>query len=303
MMRREKLRNNVISLNKKQIQNDDYTSKAVNTNLPEKTSIISVTSGKGGVGKTNIVAGLGYALDQLGKKVLILDADLGLGNLDILLGLAPKYNLSHVIDGKEPISNIIVKGPGNSLILPAASGIQELTSLDKKQQDRIFTELDFLIGSIDILLIDTAAGISSNVMYFNAGANEIIVVATPEPTSITDAYALMKILSMKYSKRHFKLLINMASNKREAYQVYNHLSLVADTFLGITIDYFGYIISDTHVPRGVKRQEIFNKIYPDCQASKCIIDLSRKICDKRATRSINYKSKSFWKNLIYNKFD
>jgi flagellar biosynthesis protein FlhG len=174
------------------------------------TRVISVTSGKGGVGKTNIVANLGYAFARLGKKVLILDADLGLGNLDVLLGLAPKFNLSHVIMGEKSVNDIIVEGPGKMLILPASSGIQELTQLTQSQKVQILSELDQLMGAVDILFIDTAAGISSNVMDFNVTAHEIIVVVSPEPTSITDAYALMKVLALKYAQKCCKVIINLA---------------------------------------------------------------------------------------------
>jgi flagellar biosynthesis protein FlhG len=190
--------NNVISLIPKIADRKTVSPQEKGVNRRSNTRIIAITSGKGGVGKTSIVANLGYAFGQLGKKVLILDADLGLGNLDILLGLAPKYNLSHVITGEKNITEITLEGPGNIKILPASSGIQELTLLTTKQRDHILAELDLLIEPVDILLIDTAAGISSNVMHFNAAAQEIIVVVAPEPTSITDAYALMKVLSLNY---------------------------------------------------------------------------------------------------------
>ena len=202
------------------------------------TRVIAITSGKGGVGKTNIVANLGFALSKLGKKVVILDADLGLGNLDVLLGLAPKYNLSHVISGLKSFEEITLEGPGNMLILPASSGIQEMTRLTKDQKIRILTELDKFLEPVNILLVDTAAGISSNVMYFNSTAQEIIVVVSPEPTSITDSYALMKVLSVKYSARHFKLLVNNVSDNQEAREVFRQLRMVTDRFLDITIEYF-----------------------------------------------------------------
>jgi len=188
--------NRVINLSRKREERNQsflsQTPKKCNSN----TRVIAITSGKGGVGKTSIVGNLGYAFAKTGKKVLILDADLGLGNLDVLLGLAPKFNLSHVILGEKSIEEILIEGPGKMKILPASSGIQELTSLTKDQKVQILKQLDSLIGSVDVLLIDSAAGISSNVMDFNATAQEIVVVVSPEPTSITDAYALMKVLNM-----------------------------------------------------------------------------------------------------------
>ncbi|MBW2708821.1 MAG: AAA family ATPase, partial [Deltaproteobacteria bacterium] len=185
--------NKVISLTDRIAGRGGATEKNKSERRKPHTRVIAVTSGKGGVGKSNIVANLGFVISRLGKKVLILDADLGLGNLDVLLGLAPKYNLSHVITGAKTISEIVIEGPGKVKILPAPSGIQELSDLTDEQELRMFTALDSLIDSVDYFLIDTGAGISSNVMRFNSSAPEIIVVVSPEPTSITDAYALMKV--------------------------------------------------------------------------------------------------------------
>ncbi len=239
--------------------------------------VISVTSGKGGVGKTNIVANLAYSLQSLGKKVMIFDADLGLANLDVLLGLAPKFNLSHVISGEKSLAEVVVRGPGNMLILPASSGVQELTRLSAQQKIKILTDLDFIIDDIDFLLIDTAAGISSNVMDFNVTAQEIIVVVTPEPTAITDAYALMKVLSMNYSQKRCKMLVNQATNAKEADDIFRQLNLVAERFLDISIDYCGYILSDDKLVRGVKRQRIVTELFPETDASRCFHALARKI--------------------------
>ena len=199
---------------------------------PTYTRIITISSGKGGVGKTNIVANLGYALCRFGKRVLILDADLGLGNLDVLLGLTPEYNLSHVINGEKKLADIVVSGPGHLKILPAASGIQEMTALTQDERHMVFSQLDEFISDFDIMLIDTAAGISSNVLYFNINADENLVVATPEPTSITDAYALMKVLSVKYGSDHFKLVVNAVASEHEADEVFRQINLVADAKVG-----------------------------------------------------------------------
>jgi len=223
---------------------------------PERTRVIAVTSGKGGVGKTNIVANLGYAFARIGKKVLILDADMGLGNLDVLLGLAPKYNLSHVIMGQKSVSDIIVEGPGNMLILPASSGIQELTQLTQDQKVQILRELDEAIHSVDILFIDTAAGISSNVMDFNVTAQEIIIVVSPEPTSITDAYALMKVLSLKYAEKCCKVVVNLASTTQQGAEVFRQLNLVTERFLDMTIDYLGSVLFDAKMSKCVKQQKL-----------------------------------------------
>ena len=274
--------------------------------LPEgrrsNARVMAVTSGKGGVGKTNIVANLGYAFSRLGQKVLILDADLGLGNLDVLLGIAPKYNLSHVITGEKSISEIIVEGPGHMLILPASSGIQELTQLTQSQKIQILKELDKMIDSVDIFLIDTAAGISSNVMDFNVTAHEIIVVVSPEPTSITDAYALMKVLSLKYAEKCCKVIVNQAGTSQQGREVFRQLNLVAERFLDMTIDYLGSVLFDANITKGVKNQKLVSDLYPDARASKCFSDLARKILHSPATRIPTGNSNFFWHHLIETNF-
>lgn len=303
IMNQKDTSSNVISLARKIADKNATSVRRKNRNRKSNTRVIAITSGKGGVGKTNIVGNLGFALSQLGKKVLILDADLGLGNIDVLLGLAPKYNLSHVITGEKSISEIIMNGPGNMNILPASSGIQELTKLTKEQRIQILTELDSLIDTIDILLIDTAAGISSNVMYFNVSAQDIMVVVTPEPTSVTDAYALMKVLSLKYSEKHFNLLVNLASSKQDAHEVFKQLNLVAERFLDISIEYSGCVLFDENVTKGVRRQKIVSELYPDTRASRCYASLAKEICKLQAYHSPKEDTNFFWKDLIQNKFD
>ncbi|MBL0731457.1 MAG: MinD/ParA family protein [Desulfosarcina sp.] len=295
--------NKVISLARRISEKQNSEAARKNEKYKPETRVIAITSGKGGVGKTNIVANLGYALSCLGKKVLLFDADLGLGNIDVLLGLAPRYNLSHVIMGEKSIPEIIVDGPGNIKILPASSGIHELTNLSKEQQQKILSELNLLVDPVDILLIDTAAGISSNVIYFNVSAHEIMVVASPEPTSITDAYALMKVLSLKYSENHFKLLINSASSIDEADDVFRQLQLVANRFLDISIEYMGYVLYDKKVVRSVKQQKIVCEKYPGAMASVCFMELAKRICESPTPSLPDGSNRFFWKNLFMRKYD
>src|SRR3972149_3890999 len=180
------------------------------------TRVIAVSSGKGGVGKTNSVVNLAIAFSRLGKKVLLLDADLGLGNLDVLLGLAPRYNISHLLSGEKTIGEVLVEGPEGIMILPASSGVHELTNLGAEERIALASHLESLGEGFDILIIDTGAGISNNVLFFNSSAQEIVVVVTPEPTSITDAYALMKVMFQRHGERRFKLLVNTVKSTREA---------------------------------------------------------------------------------------
>ena len=262
------------------------------------TRIISITSGKGGVGKSNIVVNVGFVLSRLGKKVLILDADLGLGNLDVLLGLTPKYNLSHAVLGTRSISEIALKGPGNTMILPASSGVQELAQLTDEQRANFLTSIDSVMDDVDVLLIDTGAGISSNVMYFNSNAREILVVVTPEPTSITDAYALMKVLSLNYSQSRFKLVVNFAKNSREAEDVYQQIKLVADRFLNITIEYVGFVLVDQQVKEGVRRQKIVAQMKPDSAASRCFVSVAKTLLNTSPPDLPGKRSRSYWRDLF-----
>ena len=289
---------NVIRLSDRVARNKRIHRNRSEPDRPPHARVIAVTSGKGGVGKTNIVANLGYAFTRLGKKVLILDADLGLGNLDVLLGLAPKYNLSHVIMGEKSINDIIVEGPGKMLILPASSGIQELTQLTQDQKVQILSELDQVIDTVDIFFIDTAAGISSNVMDFNVTAHEIIVVVSPEPTSITDAYALMKVLSLKYAEKCCKVIVNLADTSQQGREVFRQLNMVTERFLDMTIDYLGSVLFDANITQGVKHQKLVSELYPDTQASRCFTDLARKIFISSPNHVPTGDSNFFWHHLI-----
>ena len=286
----------IISLNRKRRQKQAMRKKSEMLNPHAR--VIAITSGKGGVGKTNIVANMGYALGKLGQRVLVFDADLGLGNLDVLLGLTPRYNLSHVIEGTKRLSEIVVNGPGNLKILPASSGIHEMTKLTSAQKIEIFNELNALLSQYDIVLIDTAAGISSNVLYFNASANEIMVVVTPEPTSITDAYALMKVLSVKYQEKHFRLLVNMAKSTREADDVSRQLCLVADRFLDVSIEYFGSVLTDDNVKSGVRRQKVVSEMAPMTQASRNFAHLAQKLARSEPMIPRTVNRPLIWQDIV-----
>jgi len=247
--------------------------------------VISVTSGKGGVGKSNVVSNLAIALSVQGKKVLVIDADLGLGNLDVLLGLSPVYNLNNVLNGEKTIAEILVDGPAGIKIIPAGSGVQEFTSLGQHEKLKLLDELDMLEEKFDIMIVDTEAGISENVTYFAVAAQEIIVVVTPEPTSITDVYALIKLLSTKYSEHHFKVLVNMAKDSEDALEVFRKLANVAGRFLDISLDYLGCVVKDEKVVEAVKRQRAVSELFPDSEAAACFVTLAKRVIENtRQTR-------------------
>jgi flagellar biosynthesis protein FlhG len=265
------------------------------------TRVIAVASGKGGVGKTNIVANVGYALSRMGKKVLLLDADLGLGNIDILLGIAPKYNLSHVLMGKKSIEDIVVQGPAGMTIIPAASGLQEMTQLTKDQQLFVLRELEKYIVNFDVFLMDTAAGISSNVLSFNASAHDVVVIVSPEPTAITDAYALIKILSHRYDVKKFNLIVNMASSEVEGEEIFRQLTLVTDRFLDIGVLYCGCILKDKRVTSSVKQQKLVSEIYPDSISARCFRVIAGKYVESEEKNPKSSYAPFNWHKLLNTK--
>lgn len=261
--------------------------------------VISVTSGKGGVGKTNIVGNLAIAFRRLGKSVLILDGDLGLANIDIIFGLNPTYNIKHVINGQKGLAEVIVEGPEEIRIIPAGSGLQQLVHLTQGQKLNLLNEFDTLDEDFDIFLIDTGAGISSNIIYFNMAADERIVVATSEPTSITDAYALIKVMFTKHGTRTFKLLVNMVDYTEEARSVYENLSNAVVRFLReISLEYVGFIPRDGNLEKAVRQQCAVIQRYPDSASSKGFCELARCLLASSANVVQDGNIKFFWRKLI-----
>ena len=262
--------------------------------------VISVTSGKGGVGKSNVVSNLAIALSAQGKKVLLIDADLGLGNLDVLLGLSPQYNLNDVLNGDKSIMDILIDGPAGIKIIPAGSGVQELTSLGQHEKLKLLDELDMLEEQFDIMIVDTEAGISENVTYFTVAAQEIFVVVTPEPTSITDVYALIKLLATRYSEHHFKVLVNMAKDSEEALEVFRKLANVAGRFLDISLDYLGCVVKDEKVVEAVKRQKAVTELFPDSEAAHCFNTLAKRVIENKRQSRVKGNIQFFFRRMLEN---
>ena len=260
--------------------------------------VLAVSSGKGGVGKSNVVINLALAFDRMGLKVLIMDADLGLANIDVLLGLTPKYNLSHVLSGHKQLEEVLVDGPGGIKIMPSGSGVQELTKLTDEQKLILLELLEGLETDIDILLIDTSAGISDTVLYFNLAAHEKIVIVTPEPTSLTDAYALIKVLYSKHGERHFGILVNASTNELTGKTIFAKISKVADHFLdGLSLDYLGTIPHDTSVTKSVLRQRALLDLFPDTPAARAFVQVAEHI--RKTPPFMNQGTiQFFWKRLL-----
>jgi flagellar biosynthesis protein FlhG len=256
--------------------------------LPKKDSgtgirVISVTSGKGGVGKSNVVVNLAVALVNEGKRVLVIDADLGLGNIDVLLGLRPTHTLNDVLSGNMRLADIMVEGPAGIRLVPAGSGVQKFTSLDREARLRLMDELESLEEDFDILIIDTESGISENVTYFNVAAQEILLVVSPDPTSIADVYALTKLLATGFEERHFKVLVNMARDTHDGLQVFKRLSSVVNRFLDVSLDYVGCVVLDRRLAEAVRRQKSVVELYPLAAATHCFNTLARHLVEHPVT--------------------
>lgn len=238
---------------------------------------ICITSGKGGVGKTSITVNLAMSLLKEGKKVLIIDGDLGLANVDIFIGLNPKTSIREVVQhGYDP--KVSVCFPRNGLgVLPAASGVPEMVSLGPEEQERLEGYFIDLFKDFDVVLIDTAAGIGASVIWFNTFVRSNIIVITPEPTSITDAYALIKVLSKKFNRTNFQIVVNMVENDNESRIVFAQFSKVAESFLGVKLNYLGGLLVDPIVSKAVREQQPFFESAPRAKISTALKRIALKI--------------------------
>ncbi|MDR1036500.1 MAG: MinD/ParA family protein [Deltaproteobacteria bacterium] len=246
--------------------------------IPRSPRVIAVSSGKGGVGKSNLTLSLALALASLKKKVLIWDADLGLANTDVLLGIRTRYTIHDWLKGSKTLEEIVIDVPGGISILPAASGILELSDITREEKERLISDFKGWRGDLDFMLIDTAAGIGQNVIFFNLVASEHIVVLTNEPTSITDAYAFIKSLATKHRQTGFYILPNMVADLHEAKKVFKLLADVAGKHLPqVSLDLAGFVPRDDAVPDAVRRQSPFFSLYPASEASRKVLETARRL--------------------------
>ncbi|HBY20228.1 MAG: hypothetical protein A2Y24_08860 [Clostridiales bacterium GWE2_32_10] len=257
--------------------------------------VVAITSGKGGVGKTNVALNLAIEFNASGKKVIILDGDLGLANIEVLLGTMPKYNLSDVIFGRKIITDIITEGPNDVKFISGGSGIGELTRLTEIQIKNFAQNLNLLDKIVDIIIIDTGAGISDTVMTFLSIADEVILVTTPEPTAITDAYALLKVFSdkVKGNDINIKLVVNRVRDEREGHRVYEKIKKVTDKFLNINMENIGSLPDDENLEKSVRRQQAVIVRYPKSDVSKALKNVSEKILDIKGDVNSNKGLKMF----------
>ncbi|MDH3355054.1 MAG: MinD/ParA family protein [Chromatiales bacterium] len=245
------------------------------SNLPVR--VITVMSGKGGVGKTNISVNLALALRESGDRVILWDMDLGLANVDILLNLKVSTDLSHVLNGEKSISEVIIEGPNGLLIVPGASGDADLANIDEKGRKHLIDAIEELTQQTDWLIIDSGAGISENVLAFAASMDEIILATTPEPTAVIDAYAVIKQLAEIAPSVQIHLVVNMVKNRRDFVITEKNLSVAARNFIGSKIENSGFIPYDSHVGHAVRRRTPFFLEYPKCNAAIAIQSLAKNI--------------------------
>jgi flagellar biosynthesis protein FlhG len=244
------------------------------------TRVIAVTSGKGGVGKSTLVANLGVHYARQGLNVIVVDGDLGLANLDLLLNLDPPYTLNHVIEGQKTLEEIIVTGPYGLRIIPGASGLSGLANLEPTAMQRLLLEIARVGATADLMIIDTSAGIGQHVIHFAVAASEILIVATPEPTSITDAYAIIKVIWQQSSDAAFNLIINRARTREAAESASLQLRSVARRFLKVDIQDLGHLPDDDNVGRAVRSQEPLVLAHPGTPASRALEAVAARILDQ-----------------------
>jgi flagellar biosynthesis protein FlhG len=263
-----------------------------------QTRTISITSGKGGVGKTSIVCNLATCLARMGQNVLILDGDLGMANVDIMFGLRTRYSIKELLNGSKKIDDVIAQVDQKIWVIPGGSGFNELQNLSDREKRILLDQMSSLKQHFDYMLVDTSPGIDNNVMYFNTSAQEIYVVVTPDPSSFTDAYALIKVLNTYYREKRFSIIANQVRDEQEGLAVFQRLSDVSQKFLYISLDYMGSIPNDVGVRRATKSQQIFVKALPETTATQAIKKIADKINHTQNLGQIKGGIQFFWEQLM-----
>jgi len=255
----------------------DQASGLRNMSLAKKTKVVAVTGGKGGVGKTSVSLNTAIAIAQTGKNVLVLDADLGLANCDVMLGLRVEKNLSHVLSGECELDDILVEGPYGIKIVPATSGSIDMVELSPAQHAGLIRAFSEMRTAVDVFIVDTAAGISDMVLSFSRASQEVLVVVCDEPTSITDAYALIKVLNRDHDVSKFKVVANMVRTLKEGQDLFKKLSMVTDRFLDVTLELTAIIPFDDNLRKAVRRQRAIVDAFPRSPSAVAFKTLAAKI--------------------------
>lgn len=262
--------------------------------VPNGTRVIAVTSGKGGVGKSSFAVNCALALSKYKQRVIILDADLGLANVDIILGINPQYNLSHVIAGEMPLSEIIFNGPRGIKIIPGGSGMYHLANLKDWQLESFLAKLSHLDGMADYLIVDTGAGLSKTVLSFVLSSDEVFLLTTTEPTAMTDAYGLVKTIHAEKYQGRIKLIVNRVPSEVEAKIAYSKLNIALERFLHYSIDYLGHLQEDPRVAQSVKEQQPYVLSYPHTVAANDINTIAERIIKRDDTDYSGHTVKDFF---------
>ena len=239
--------------------------------------VIAVSGGKGGVGKSNIAVNLSIALSELRRRVVLLDADLGLANVDVLLGIKATHTLADVLAGTHSLRDVLVTGPAGLRIVPASSGVQRMAELSSSEHAGLINAFNELSDQVDVLVVDTAAGISDTVVSFVRAANEVIVVVCDEPSSITDAYALIKLLNVEYGMQRFRVVANMTRTPQEGLSMFNKLNGVCERFLDVSLQFVGQVPFDETVRKAVQKQKAILDFAPNSKAAQAIRQIAQQV--------------------------
>jgi len=243
---------------------------------PKRARTVAITSGKGGVGKSTVSVNLAVQLARMGRRVVLLDADLGTANDDVLCNVMPGCHLAHVVAGRKSLKDAIVEAPGGFGLIPGASGLARMAALSKAQRQRLMQQMAQLEAEADLLLIDTGAGVSPNVLSFLVAADEVLVLTTSEPTSVTDAYAVIKTLSQQVNGLQLRLLVNMIGDEAEARGVARRIGRVCDQFLGVSCPFAGHVVSDRRVADSVRQRQPLVLGDREAAAARCIRQLAHR---------------------------
>jgi flagellar biosynthesis protein FlhG len=265
---------------------------------PKIPTVLAISGGKGGVGKTLTTANLGLCMARMGMRTLLIDGDFGLANLDVVLNLRPQFTLDDVLCGERHLKDIIMTGSEGVRVIPSSSGVMRVPELDKLQKLMLLDQIESLDEEFDVVLIDTPAGVSKNVQYWTSSAAEVIMVVTPEPTSLADCYASIKILSQMTAENSFKLIVNMVRNDVEAKKIYEKISTLSDEYLQVRVDYLGYIPFDESVRNSVRERVPYVQKYPFSLASQGLRDISRQIVTQGTVGQLKGTMQFFWRKMV-----
>lgn len=263
-----------------------------------RTRVISITSGKGGVGKTSVVSNMALQFAREGKKVLILDGDLGMANVDIMFNVRAKLHILDVVKGRATLKEILIEVAPNVTLIPGGSGVFDLQNLNAFEKQALLNEVSSLGTDYDVMLIDTAPGIDDNVLYLNSAAQEICVIVTPEPASIADSYALIKVLHQRCRENRFSIICNQVKDESDGQRLFSRLDQVANQFLYVSLDYKGSIPNDPNLRQATRAQQLVTRAYPDAPSTYAFRKVSSNLLGNSGLNEIKGGLQFFWEQLV-----